>query len=190
MASKNYINNKKLYECMQAYTARARQASAEGKPRPPVPEYVGECILLICRRMGTRFNFTGYSYRDEMVGDAIVDCVNAFYNFDSDRFSNPFGYFSMVAWRAMVRKIFNEKKETYLKHKSLQNAMLAGEQYDSPEHWQDPNANRSTPAEPVKAIREVTDGVVTDFENLLERRKKGREKTDKVEEEEKTDEQA
>jgi hypothetical protein len=116
-----------------------------------------------------------------MVGDAIVDCVQGSYSFDSDRFSNPFGYFSMIAWRAMIRKIYREKLETYVKHKSFLNGMIAGENYDSHPDWTDPRAQRtstetssssgsSTGA--VVGATTVSDGVVTDFEALLDRRKK------------------
>lgn len=176
---KNYVSNKQLYEYIVEYNVRRKAAEAAGKPRPPMPDKVGEAIYLMCTRMGTRFNFRGYSFNDEMVGDAIVDCVNAFYLYDSDRFNNPFGYFSRIAWNAMIRKIFTEKVETYVKHKSLINAMISGDHWDSPDDFVDSRAIQASSAAETPlpgASGSVSDGVVTDFESLIERRKKARTK--------------
>lgn len=175
MAKKNnYLNNKKLYECIQDYTSRCRKAEAEGKEKPPMPEYAGACIHLICTRMGTRWNFVGYTFREEMVGDAILDCVHAFYNFDSDRFNNPFGYFSRVGWRAMIRKIFTEKRETYLKHKNYQMATISGSEYEVPSDYTDPMAIRVGANEATADGKDMSDGVISSFEALLTKRREKR----------------
>lgn len=182
MAKKNhYLNNRKLLECIVDYRARCKAAREAGKPEPGMPEYAGACVKLICEKMGTRGNFSGYTYREEMVGDAIMDCVHAFYNFDSDRFSNPFGYFSRVAWRAMIRKIFTEKKETYLKHKTYQLSATGsfaggGDPYETPGDYVDPRAIRAgLQTEVTAGGQEQSNGVITDFEALLGRRREKRE---------------
>lgn len=175
MARNHYLNNKKLLECIVEYTARRRVLEAEGKPKPPMPDYAGRCILLICERIGSRGNFRSYTYRDEMVGDAVMDCVNAFYNFDSDRFNNPFGYFSRVAWRAMIRKIFTEKRETYNKHKSYQISAINDTQYEVPEGYQDPRAHRVGSSTEIQISgQEGSNTVIREFEDLLDRRRKSR----------------
>lgn len=166
---RNYINNRDLYECIAEYHGRRRDAESQGRDRPPMPNYVGECIMLLCRRMSTRYNFRNYSFREDMEADAIADCTNGFYNFDPDRFRNPFGYFSQVAWSAMIRRIGTEKKETYLKYKSLQNAVLAGAVFDSPEGYTDSGAKR--PASDGPDWMDIMDNVVSDFEANLERRR-------------------
>lgn len=172
----NYVNNKKFYECMVEYSAARKKALEEGRPQPPIPDYAGYCIKMICERMGSRFNFSGYSFRDELVGDAIADCVYGFYKFDADRFNNPFGYFSRISWYAMIRKIVTERVETYVKHKSLQRAFLEDQQWDSPEDWTDPRATRIGGVEASSNTGEligthISDQVVADFENFLARRR-------------------
>lgn len=168
--SKNYVNNRQLYECIADYALRRRELEAAGKPRPPIPDYAGECIYMICNRMGTRYNFRGYSFREDMVGDAIADCVYGFYLFDPDRFRNPFGYFTQIAWMAMVRKISTEKKQTYLKYKSLQNAYLAGETYDSPEGYSESGGVRAS--SDGTDWMAVMDQIVSDFETGIEKKKR------------------
>ena len=169
--SRNYINNKQLYQCILDYDSRRRDAESRGLPRPPMPEYAGKCVQLICQRMATRYNFRNYSFREEMESDAVVDCVNGFYNFDPHRFKNPFGYFTQVAWMAMVRRISSEKKETYLKYKSLQNAYLSGAMWESPEDYSD-SGGRKTAATDGPDWMEVMDSIVSDFEAGVDRRRR------------------
>ena len=59
-----------------------RKGSEEaGDLTPQITEYIGECFILIAERLSTRPNFINYSFRDEMVGDAIENCLIAAKNF-------------------------------------------------------------------------------------------------------------
>lgn len=57
-------------------------------------------------------NFINYSYKDEMVGDAIVKMIAAVKNkkFNLDSKSNPFSYFTTIAYHAFINRIKKEKK--------------------------------------------------------------------------------
>jgi DNA-directed RNA polymerase specialized sigma24 family protein len=102
--------------------------------KPRLNKYLGECFYLLCERLSYRPNFINYSFREEMVGDAIENCLSAVDNFDpNEQKQNPFGYFSLIAWRAFVRRIQKEKKQTYIKHKAFQNSGL----YDQLAHGDD-----------------------------------------------------
>lgn len=65
----NYVDNKQLYAVIIDYKARVAEAKANDTSKPQIPNYVGECILLIAQRLSTKPNFVNYSYRDEMVRD-------------------------------------------------------------------------------------------------------------------------
>jgi hypothetical protein len=54
-----------------------------------------------------------------MIGKGLEDCVAAIDHFDTDKYTKPHAYFTMIAWRAFVRVIQDEKKEQYIKHKHL-----------------------------------------------------------------------
>jgi hypothetical protein len=120
----HYVNNKTLYEEMVKFKEKTEQAAAEGKNLPQIPRYVGECFLLICNKLSTKPNFMGYSYRDEMVADAIENCVSAAHSFDPDKSKNPFAYFTQIAWNAFIRRITKEKKQSYIKHKNFEHTNL------------------------------------------------------------------
>lgn len=118
-AKKHYVNNKTLYEEMVKFKQKTKESEATGRPLPRIPNYVGECFLMICNKLSTKPNFMGYSYRDEMIADAIENCVSAAHSFDPEKSSNPFAYFTQIAWNAFIRRITSEKKQTYIKHKNF-----------------------------------------------------------------------
>ena len=133
MAKKHYVNNKTLYEEMIKYKQKTVEAKMSGKEVPQVPRYVGECFLLICNKLSSKPNFMGYSYKDEMVADAIENCVYAAHSFDPEKSSNPFAYFTQIAWNAFIRRITKEKKQAYIKHKNFENSGIMNELYDQQE---------------------------------------------------------
>tara|TARA_R100000008_G_C3587267_1_gene173480 strand:- start:5026 stop:5466 length:441 start_codon:yes stop_codon:yes gene_type:complete len=57
-------------------------------------------------------NFINYSYKDEMIGDAIVKMIAAVKNkkFNLESTSNPFSYFTTIAYHAFINRIKKEKK--------------------------------------------------------------------------------
>ena len=57
-------------------------------------------------------NFINYTYRDEMVGDALVKMYTAVTNkkFNVDSEYNPFSYFTTIAFHAFINRIKKEKK--------------------------------------------------------------------------------
>ena len=119
---RHYVNNKDFYEAIVVYKTKLKE-----NPATRVPNYVGECILAICNKLSTKPNFIGYSFRDEMIADAVENCIASVDGFDPDKSSNPFAYFTQIAWNAFIRRISKEKKQQYIKHKNMQNSFVAGE---------------------------------------------------------------
>lgn len=121
MAKKrNYVNNKDLLQALIDYRNACKEAEESGDRNPQVPEYVGKCILLIATRLATKPNFSGYSYKEEMISDGIENCLQYIHNFDPDKSQNPFAYFTQIIWYAFLRRIQKEKKQTYIKFKASQ----------------------------------------------------------------------
>ena len=121
---KHYVNNKTLYEEMIKFKEKTDIAIAEEKRLPQIPNYVGECFLLICNKLASKPNFSGYSYKDEMISDAIENCVSAAHSFNPEKSNNPFAYFTQIAWNAFIRRIAKEKKQSYIKHKNFEHSNL------------------------------------------------------------------
>ena len=107
----NFIDNKEFYAAMKAYISEIELAKEQGKPKPRIPHYIGKCFLDIAEHLSTRPNFSNYMYRQDMVMDAVENCVVCCNRFDPTKSSNPFSYFTQVCWYAFIRRIGKEKKQ-------------------------------------------------------------------------------
>ena len=122
--SEHYVDNKKLFAEMKAYLDSVKEAEESGADKPRVPEYIGECLLKISTRLSTKPNFINYTYRDEMISDGIENCINYIGNFNPEKSDNPFAYFTQIIYYAFLRRIQREKKQLYIKHKSLEKSLI------------------------------------------------------------------
>lgn len=120
MAKNNYIDNKKFLKEMVAYRKLVLAAKRKGEPKPRIPEYVGECFMKIAENLSHKPNFLSYTFRDEMISDAIENCVMYADNFNPAKSKNPFAYFTQIVYYAFLRRIQREKKQLYVKYKSTE----------------------------------------------------------------------
>jgi hypothetical protein len=122
--SKNdYVDKKEMYEAFVRWKLKIKDAKEAELEEPRVPEYIGKCIQLIAINLAKAPNFSGYSYKDEMISDGIENCLTYIKNFDPEKSTNPFGYFTQIIYYAFLRRIQKEKKQVYTKHKLLINDM-------------------------------------------------------------------
>jgi len=127
MAKNHYINNKDFLKEMTKYRTAIRKAKRLGQPKPQIPRYVAECFMKIAENLSHKPNFLSYTFRDEMVADAIENCVMYVDNFDPAKSSNPFAYFTQIVYYAFLRRIQKEKKQLYVKYKSTETAGILDE---------------------------------------------------------------
>jgi hypothetical protein len=123
---KNYINNQDFLQALTHHKEATLLALRDGKAKPRIPDYVGECFMKLAEGLSRRPNFYGYSFRDEMVSDGIENCLMYLNNFDPTKqnsrgYVNAFGYFTHVLWWCFVRRIQKEKKQQYIKYKATEN---------------------------------------------------------------------
>jgi len=119
----DYVNNKEFSQALSEYVAGVKEDIAEGKEPRLLTKYIGECFLKICYGLSKSPNFMSYTYRDDMVMDAVENCMKAVnnYNFDAPTRTgnaNGFSYFTQIAYYAFLRRIAKEKKQLEIK-KSL-----------------------------------------------------------------------
>lgn len=130
--TKHYVDNKKLYTEMIKYHNEYKRSKELGTEPPRVNEYIGECIWLIAHRVATSKNFVGYSYKEEMIGDAIENCLRYIHNFDPDKSQNPFAYFTQIMSFAFIRRIDKEKKQQYIKYRAMENSVVLNQLVELP----------------------------------------------------------
>ena len=108
----NFIDNKEFYAAFVEYKKECDLSKERGDERPPrIPRYLGKCFLDIAEHLSMRPNFSNYIYRQDMVMDAVENCVVYCRNFDPNKSKNPFSYFTQVCWYAFIRRIGKEKKQ-------------------------------------------------------------------------------
>ena len=115
--SDHYVDNKKFLAEMVIWKRQIREAEEVEDDKPPVSTYIGECFMKIAERLSSKHNFANYPYREEMVGDAIENCLMYAHNFNPKKSKNPFSYFTQIIYYAFLRRIEKEKKQNYIKFK-------------------------------------------------------------------------
>lgn len=123
-AKKHYVDNVKFLEEIVEYKRQCKEALDQGKEKPRISEYIGKCIYLIAENLSHKPRFMNYSFRDELVSDAIENCFLYFDNFDPAKSSNPFAYFTQIIYYAFHRRISKEEKNRYIIYKKFQESVL------------------------------------------------------------------
>ena len=121
MAAKkqHYVNNKQFLEAITEWKEKVKDAESLGEERPPVTDYIGECFLKIAQHLSFRPNFINYTFKEEMIGDGIENCLQYVNNFDPEKSKNPFSYFTQIIYYAFIRRIQKEKKQAHVKHQLI-----------------------------------------------------------------------
>jgi hypothetical protein len=118
----HYVDNDKFLEALTQYKAACNEAVAQGVDKPILPKYIGECFIKISNHLAYKGNFINYSFRDDMVSDAIENCLVAAEKFDPEKSKNPFAYYTQIVYYAFIRRIQKEKKQQATKYKLLENS--------------------------------------------------------------------
>jgi hypothetical protein len=119
-----YIDKREMYTAIVKHKTACEDAVAAEKQKPRVPEYLGGCFMMLAHGIGTKRNFAGYPFIEDMKMAAVENCLVALPSFDPDKSKNAYGYFTKVVWWAFLRYIEKEKKNLYTKHKVTEDFML------------------------------------------------------------------
>ena len=125
----HYVNNAEFSQAIVDYVTIADKAKEEKKEIPKVPNYIAQCFLRIAEGLSHKANFIRYTYREEMVMDAVENCLKAIGNYDLQAATrtgkpNAFAYFTQITWYAFLRRIAKEKKQQDIKMKYLSSSGL------------------------------------------------------------------
>ena len=120
--SVHYIDNEKFLKEMIIYKREFDEAKARDEQPPMISEYLGECFMKIAQRLSFRPNFINYAFKDDMISDGIENCIQYIKNFNPEKSSNPFAYFTQIIYYAFIRRIQKEKKQLYVKYKTMESS--------------------------------------------------------------------
>jgi hypothetical protein len=120
----HYVNNAEFSQAVVDYCRELSESKSKELELPLVPDYIAQCFLKIAEGLSHKSNFIRYTYREEMVMDAVENCLKAINNYNVDAATrtgkpNAFAYFTQISWYAFLRRIEKEKKQQELKMRYL-----------------------------------------------------------------------
>jgi len=120
----HYVNNSDFSTAVVEYVKTVVNARQTDIKIPTVPNYIAECFLKIAEGLSHKGNFIRYTYREEMVMDAVENCLKAISNYNLEAATrtgkpNAFAYFTQITWYAFLRRIAKEKKQQEIKMKYM-----------------------------------------------------------------------
>ena len=120
----HYVNNREFSEAVFDYAKEVAVAREKNIELPKVTDYIAKCFIKIAEGLSHRPNFVRYTYREEMVMDAVENCLKAISNYNLEAATrtgkpNAFAYFTQITWFAFLRRITKEKKQQEIKIKYL-----------------------------------------------------------------------
>ena len=172
--SQHYVNNKEFLAAMTDYKNAVKKAEVNGKDRPRVSNYIGECLMKIAVHLSHKPNFVNYTFKEEMICDGIENCLQYIDNFNPDKSKNPFAYFTQIIYYAFLRRIQKEKKHLYTKMKLTENANIMETTADT---QKGDNKSYETSIKMSEWSQEYTGNFINQFEENKRKKKKSKSTT-------------
>jgi len=98
----NYVDNASLLKEVKVYKDTGCRS-----------ENLGQMILLIATRYSEKGSFAGYTYKDDMVCEAVLTCIKYMHNFDVEKEgANPFAYLVRTFIMPFLIILLKKTKET------------------------------------------------------------------------------
>jgi hypothetical protein len=124
------VNNREFSAAVIEYVNSVRDAESKGQEPPVLPNYIAECFLKIAEGLSHKSNFARYTYREEMVMDAVENCLKAVTNFKTENYPtreggksatpNAFAYFTQISYYAFLRRLAKEKRQQDVRMKFIE----------------------------------------------------------------------
>lgn len=121
---KHYVDNQKFLAEMKKFRTSVIEAKEQNLERPMISNYIGDCLFKIATHLARKPNFANYTFKEDMVSDGVENCLLYIDNFDPEKSSNPFAYFTQIIYYAFLRRIQKEKKHLYVKYKNMENEII------------------------------------------------------------------
>ena len=169
----HYVDNERFLEVMSDYREKYLQAKDNDTELPIIPDYAGECFLKIAERLSHRPNFINYAFREEMVSDGIENSVMYASNFNPEKSTNPFAYFTQIIYFAFLRRIEKEKKQLYIKYKTMEEYSSLEDHVDMGEMGQSETQAVSSGASPLTVDKRAS---IQEFIFAFEEKKRKKKK--------------
>lgn len=175
----HYVNNAQFSEAVVEYVKHSRESESQGLEKPKINDYIASCFLKIAEGLSHKANFVRYTYREEMMMDAVENCLKAIDNYNLETATrtgkpNAFAYFTQISWYAFLRRIEREKKQQDIKMRYLTESGiedLISEESQNDEAFRQTQAFVDELRERIDLVKE-SDRVVKEYEKGQRQKRK------------------
>jgi len=115
-----YNDNDELICVGKSHWEGGIQNGAFRKDHGRMTEDLGRMFLKLADRYGTRSNWRGYTYNDEMRAQAVLQLSQIGLQFDESKSENPFAYYTAAVTNSFTRVLNIEKKNQNIRDDILQ----------------------------------------------------------------------
>ena len=117
------------------------------KEHGQITDNLARMFIKLCERYATRGNVRGYTYNDEMRGQAILQLTQIGLQFDESKSDNPFAYYTAAVTNSFVRIINIEKRNQNIRDDILE---MNGMNPSWTRQWQDSFGDKSADSDSEK----------------------------------------
>lgn len=128
----HYVDGKLFYKLI--CDRKLLLAELDEGEKLPISNELGQMILDIASNLTYHRKFIKYSYKEDLIGDAIENCIRYFDNFNIEKSQNPFAYFTQISYYAFLRRITKEYKLDDLKELVVNQSDEYGNPYNLQDH--------------------------------------------------------
>lgn len=130
--SKYYVTNKELLPYIYLYrrTIEYDEKNEYIEGSGELHEELGRMILKIATNYANKGSFSGYTWKDDMIAEAVFTCIKYLHNFDPMRQKrpNPFAYITTVIHNSFLNYIRKQKKHSEIKDICYKNQHVLDEE--------------------------------------------------------------
>jgi len=115
------FNEEDVLECVgKSHWKGTLEKGKFDKDAGQITNTLARMMIKLCERYATRGNVRGYTYNDEMRGQAILQLTQVGLQFDESKSDNPFAYFTAAVTNSFVRVINIEKRNQNIRDDILE----------------------------------------------------------------------
>lgn len=116
--SRDFVNNAMLLE--EIIKSKARLAEDPGMKLDAMTKELTRMLNIMVFRYSNKPSFIGYSYKDEMCADALLNLCAKWDKFDENRFTNAFAYYTTLIHNCFLGTLAKEKKQARIRDAILE----------------------------------------------------------------------
>ena len=132
--------NKQPYQVGKSHWLGDFEHGEFSKDHGTMTRKLATMFMKLCERYATRSNWRGYTYNEEMRGQALLQLSQIGLQFDESKSQNPFAYYTAAITNSFTRILNLEKKNQNIRDDMLEMNGL------NPS-WTRQNAGRKTPVQ-------------------------------------------